>query len=56
VDVVRKKADKRKGPYIAVCGKCNVAIKVHPVKQCPYNYKPVIVNGRTYGYSMTLKP
>lgn len=45
--------DKKKtGPYIAVCGKCNVPLKVHPVKQCPYDYKPIVHNGRLYGYQM----
>ena len=38
-----------------LCGKCNVVLTRHPVKQCPYLYAPVVHDGRTYGYKMTLK-
>ena len=37
---------------VAVCGKCNVAIELHPVPSCPYTYKPIILNGRRYGWHM----
>lgn len=40
------------GPYIAVCGKCNVALDKHPVEQCPYEYQPISHDGRVYGYRM----
>jgi hypothetical protein len=43
------------GPYTAVCGKCNVAINLHPVASCPFLYKPVVLNGRTYGWRMYAK-
>ena len=36
---------------IAVCGKCNVPLTLHPVPQCPYEYKPV----EGYGFMMTNK-
>jgi hypothetical protein len=50
-----KKTNGKSGPYLAVCGKCNIALKVHPVKHCPYDYKPVVYNGRLYGYKMVQK-
>ena len=54
MDVVRKAelqapVDKS---MVAVCGKCNIAIKLHPVPSCPYTYKPIILNGRRYGWHM----
>jgi hypothetical protein len=49
MDGVKKDAE---GPYVAVCGKCNLAIDLHPVKNCPYTYKPVVLNGRRYGWML----
>ena len=40
---------------IAVCGKCNVAIEVHPVANCPYEYVPIYMNGRRYGWNVVPK-
>lgn len=45
----------RPGPYTAVCGLCNVPLRLHPVESCKYEYKPVIHNGVTYGYRMIEK-
>ena len=42
-------------PYIAVCGKCNVPLMLHPVDQCPYDYRPVSLNGHICGYAMVRK-
>ena len=39
-------------PYIAVCGKCNIPIELHPVPSCPYAYKAT----EGYGWMMTLLP
>ena len=43
------------GALVAVCGRCNVAIELHPVKHCPLIYKPVWLNGRRYGWRMEKK-
>ena len=42
-------------PYLIACGKCNVPFKVHPVKNCPYLYKPIKHRSRVIGYKMTTK-
>lgn len=42
-------------PYLLACGYCHVAVKVHPVKQCPYIYKARKHRGRIVGYSMKRK-
>lgn len=37
---------------VAVCGKCNIAIELHPIKHCEYIYTPIVFNGRRYGWSL----
>lgn len=51
--VKKNSADKVDKSMVAVCGKCNIAIELHPVPSCPYRYKPIILNGRRYGWHMT---
>jgi hypothetical protein len=37
---------------VAVCGRCNVPIELHPVESCDYEYAPIVLNGRRYGWRM----
>lgn len=46
---------KRNGPYLEACGKCNVPMKVHPVKQCPYTYAPIKRGSKIVGYELKRK-
>lgn len=40
---------------VVVCGKCSVSLELHPVKNCPYEYKPIKWRGRVVGYNMVRK-
>lgn len=42
-------------PYLMACGFCQVAAKVHPVKQCPYVYTPIKQGKKIVGYRMRRK-
>lgn len=46
---------QKDGPYTCVCGYCRLPMQLHPYEHCLYEYKPVILNSRTYGYRMTQK-
>lgn len=47
--------DGVKRAYLEACGHCNVPMKVHPVKQCPYLYKPIKNRGQIVGYMLARK-
>ena len=40
---------------IAVCGRCNVPIELHPHESCEYEYVELRVHGSTVGYYMLKK-
>jgi hypothetical protein len=42
-------------PYLLACGRCQVPMKVHPVKQCPYLYTPIKQGKKLVGYKMRRK-
>jgi hypothetical protein len=35
-----------------VCGVCAVPLAKHDAPHCPYDYEPIRLNGRAYGYEM----
>lgn len=52
---MKKRRVDHSGPYIAACGECNIPLKVHPVKQCPYLYHAIRSRGRIVGYRVQRK-
>lgn len=40
---------------ICVCGKCGLAMELHPVPQCPYEYEAIKQCGRRIAYYLRCK-